>query len=118
MSVFEFIAEERQRYPDKASFWLAFSDENGRVFSYQQILNRLAERRVSAAARDANDARNFFGGNLDHPLAHGAFRYTKSGKTYLSSKDDAIAKKWRELLTTRPDIIELIQRTTDAPNSR
>ncbi|KAG1892992.1 uncharacterized protein F5891DRAFT_1196959 [Suillus fuscotomentosus] len=105
----KFIAEERQRYPDNTSFWRAFSDENSKIFSYQQILNRLAEHRVSAAARDAKDARDFFGGNLNHPLARGAFCYTKGGRAYLSSKDDAVAKKWRELLTTRPDIVE--QRT-------
>ncbi|KAG1888949.1 uncharacterized protein F5891DRAFT_904697, partial [Suillus fuscotomentosus] len=95
--VFKFIAEERQRYPDNTSFWRAFSDENSKIFSYQQILNHLAEHRVSAAARDAKDARDFFGGNLNHPLARGAFCYTKGGRAYLSSKDDAIAKKWREL---------------------
>ncbi|KAG1888683.1 hypothetical protein F4604DRAFT_1674330 [Suillus subluteus] len=47
-SVFEFIAEERQQYPDNASFWHAFSD--GKVFPYQQILNHLTEHQVSAAA--------------------------------------------------------------------
>ncbi|KAG2108143.1 hypothetical protein BD769DRAFT_1299859, partial [Suillus cothurnatus] len=93
----KFIAEEQQRYLDNASFWCAFSDNNGKVFPYQQILNHLAERWVSAAAQDANNACTFFGGNLDHPLAHGAFCYAKSGKTYLSSKDNAVAKKWHEL---------------------
>jgi hypothetical protein len=44
--------------------------------------------------------------NLNHPLAHGAFHYAKSGKTYLSSKDDAVAKKWHKLLMTHPDIVE------------
>ncbi|KAG1749365.1 hypothetical protein EDB19DRAFT_1825584 [Suillus lakei] len=39
----KFIAEERQWYPDNASFWHAFGDENGKVFSYQQILNCLPE---------------------------------------------------------------------------
>ncbi|KAG1814829.1 hypothetical protein EV424DRAFT_1541317 [Suillus variegatus] len=77
----KFIAEERQHYPDTASFWRAFT-----------------------ATQDANDARTFFDGNLDHPLAQGAFRYTKGGKSYVSSKDDAVAKKWRELLATRLDI--------------
>ncbi|KAG2745160.1 hypothetical protein P692DRAFT_20837017 [Suillus brevipes Sb2] len=100
----KFIAEERQRYPDTASFWCAFSDGNGKRFSYQQILNCIADRRISAAARDANDAPTFFGGDLDNPLAEGAFRYNKGGKSYLSSKDDAVTKKWRELLATRPDI--------------
>ncbi|KAG1875821.1 hypothetical protein F4604DRAFT_1680686 [Suillus subluteus] len=46
------------------------------------------DQRISAAAQDANDARTFFDGNLDHPLAQGAFRYTKGGKSYVSSKDD------------------------------
>ncbi|KAG1751026.1 hypothetical protein EDB19DRAFT_1574887, partial [Suillus lakei] len=96
----KFIAEEQQWYPDNASFWHAFGDENGKVFSYQQILN------FSAVAQDANDARNFFGGNLDHPLAHGTFCYTKSSKTYLSSKDNTIVKKWHEFLTMHPDIVE------------
>jgi hypothetical protein len=102
----QFIAEEHHTYHDEDAFWNVFSNENGIKFSYQQILDRLAERRMSAAVNDANDARAFFGGNLDNPLANGAFRYTKSGKTYLSSKDDAIAKKWRTLLTSRPDIAE------------
>ncbi|KAG1887196.1 hypothetical protein F4604DRAFT_1917008 [Suillus subluteus] len=107
----QFIAEERQKYLDNDSFWQAFSDENGKNLSYQQLLNCLAEYRLSAAAQDANDARTFFHGNLDHPMARGAFRYTKAGKTYLSSKDDTIAKKWHELLATRPDIVE--QRQAD-----
>ncbi|KAG2108109.1 hypothetical protein BD769DRAFT_1675369 [Suillus cothurnatus] len=55
----KFIAEEQQRYLDNASFWCAFSDNNGKVFPYQQILNHLAERWVSAAAQDANNACTF-----------------------------------------------------------
>jgi hypothetical protein len=82
--------------------------------------------RMSAAVNDANDARAFFGGNWDHPLANGAFRYTRSGKTYLSSKDDAITKKWRTLLTPRPDVAEhwtyfkakLPLQTTNWPQTR
>ena len=104
--LWQFIAEEHQRYSSEDLFWNAFSDESGNKFSYQQILDRLAERRTSAAVQDANDARAFFGGNLDHPLANGAFRYTKSGKSCLSSKDDVIARKWHELLASRSDIAE------------
>jgi len=108
LSIFapQFIAEERQMYPDEDSFWNAFSDENGNRYSYQQVLDRLTERRMTAAMRDAGDARIFFGGNLDHPLADGAFRYKKSGKSCLSSKDDVVARKWRELLASRSDIAE------------
>ncbi|KAG1823835.1 uncharacterized protein BJ212DRAFT_1296371 [Suillus subaureus] len=43
-------------------------------------------------------------GNLDHPDAHGAFQYLKRGQTHVLSKDDAIAKKWKELLDNDPAI--------------
>jgi hypothetical protein len=66
----------------------------------------------------------FFGGDLDNPLAEGAFRYTKGGKSYLSSKDDAVAKKWRELLATRHDqtsrvvLVEFCQLRNHPPSER
>jgi hypothetical protein len=82
------------------------SDENGNKFSYQQMLDRLTERRMTAAMRDAGDARIFFGGNLNHPLADGVFRYRKSGKSCLSSKDDVVARKRPELLASQSDIAE------------
>jgi hypothetical protein len=56
------------------------------------------------AARDAADAHTFFGGNLDHPDGSGAFQYLKCGQTHILSKDDAIVKKWRELLNNDPAI--------------
>jgi hypothetical protein len=61
-------------------------------------------RRTENAARDAADARTFFGGNLNHPDANGAFQYLKRSQTHVLSKDDAIAKKWRELLESDPVI--------------
>ncbi|KAJ8596645.1 hypothetical protein M405DRAFT_877444 [Rhizopogon salebrosus TDB-379] len=45
-------------------------------------IGRLVERRTSVAMNDANDARAF-----------------SSGKSHLSSKDDAVAKTWRALPT-------------------
>ncbi|KAG1847320.1 hypothetical protein DFJ58DRAFT_843215 [Suillus subalutaceus] len=113
----KFIAEERQKYLDNNSFWQAFSDKNGKNLSYQQLLNHLAEYWLSAAAQDANDARTFFHGNLNHPMARSAFDYTKAGKTNLSSKDDTIAKKWHELLAMRPDIVEQCQADQVIPPS-
>jgi hypothetical protein len=47
---------------------------------------------------------HFFGRNLNHPDAHGAFQYFKCGQTHILSKDDAIAKKWKELLVSDPVI--------------
>ncbi|KAG1766272.1 hypothetical protein EDD22DRAFT_845006 [Suillus occidentalis] len=73
-------------------------------FTYQQILNWLTSCRMENAARDAADAHTFFGGNLDHPDGSGAFRYLKCGQTHILSKDDAIVKKWRELLNNDPAI--------------
>jgi hypothetical protein len=61
-------------------------------------------RRAEKAAQDAADAREFFGGNLGCPDADGAFQYSKRGRTHFLSKDDAVAKRWKELLNTRPDI--------------
>jgi len=60
--------------------------------------------RKENAAQDAADAQNFFGGNLDHPDACGAFWYLKHGQTHILSKDDAIAKKWKDLLNNDPAI--------------
>ncbi|KAG1823639.1 uncharacterized protein BJ212DRAFT_1296217 [Suillus subaureus] len=105
----KFIAKECQHYPDTASFWHVFSDKNGKRFSYQQILNCITEQWTSAAAQDANNACMFFGGDLNHPLAQGAFHHAKGSKMYLLSKDDAVAKKWHELLTTQPDILSATQ---------
>jgi hypothetical protein len=45
------------------------------------------------ATQDAVNVRTFFGGNLNHPDANGAFQYFKRGQTHILSKDDAIAKK-------------------------
>lgn len=101
----KFIAEEWQGFPSAETFWAEYSNPTTRSrFTYQQILNRLTSRRMENAARDAADARTFFGGNLDHPDANGAFRYLKCGQTHILSKDDAIAKKWRELLNNDPAI--------------
>ncbi|KAG1816032.1 uncharacterized protein BJ212DRAFT_1299881 [Suillus subaureus] len=97
------------KYWDTASFWHVFIDGNGKRFSYQQILNCIMEQWTSAAAQDANNAHMFFGGDLNHPLAQGAFCYAKGSKMYLLSKDDAVAKKWHELLTTQPDILSATQ---------
>jgi hypothetical protein len=49
-------------YPDEESFWNAFSDENGNKFSYQQMLDRFTDRRMTAAMRDAVMPAFFSGG--------------------------------------------------------
>ena len=100
----QFIAEERQRHPDTTSFWSKFSNGNGERFSYQKILGSLAKERSTNAAQDAANARFFFGGDLGHPDAKGAFSYVKTGKMFLASKDDVIARKWIKLLEDDPDI--------------
>lgn len=100
----QFIAEERRQHPDTTSFWSKFSDSNGERFSYQRILGVLAKERSANAAQDAANARFFFGGDLGHPNAKGAFSYVKTGKSFLVSKDDVIARKWIKLLEDERDI--------------
>ncbi|KAH7910370.1 hypothetical protein BJ138DRAFT_1153062 [Hygrophoropsis aurantiaca] len=100
----KFIAEERQRFTSEEAFWSQYSDCDGKPLLYKHILNRLQHHRTTSTAQDASDARTFFAGNLDSPNAQGKFRYKKAGKSYLYTKDDVIAKKWQELLNTRPDI--------------
>lgn len=101
---FQYIMEEQQRHPNAESFWQSFSTEGGQRLTYQQILDRLADRRAASASQDAANARAFCSNDLDHPNTYGAFRYAKGGKSYLLTKDDAIAKTWRELLAKRSDI--------------
>lgn len=101
----QFIAEEWEWFSDADAFWSEYSNpETHNKLSYQQILNRLVVCWADKAAQDAADAREFFGGNLDCLDADGAFQYSKHGRTHLISKDDAVAKRWKELLDTRPDI--------------
>ncbi|KAF9232767.1 hypothetical protein BU15DRAFT_67163 [Melanogaster broomeanus] len=100
----KFIVSEREKYSDDEEFWRHFSDENGQRLCYQQILDRIHNGRITSTAEDAANARLFFGGNLNHPSAHGAFRYLRTGKSYLRTKDAAVSKAWHKLLATRPDI--------------
>ncbi|KAH7907201.1 hypothetical protein BJ138DRAFT_987513, partial [Hygrophoropsis aurantiaca] len=100
----KFIVEEMQSHASEDEFWRKFSDSEGRPLSYKQILTQIFAQRTTSISQDASDARAFFGGDLDHPNAQGAFRYNKTGKSYLFTKDEAIAKKWRHLLNTQPDL--------------
>lgn len=96
----KFVVEARNSFGSIEAFWEAFTDENGSRLSFQAILNVLKDKREETDAADAQAARTFFGGDLDHPNAKGAFRYTKSGQSYLVTKPSVIAKKWKELLKT------------------
>jgi hypothetical protein len=100
----QYIAEERERHHDGASFWHKFSNKEGEPLLYKAILEILAKQRNANAVQDATNARSFFGGDLDHPDAKGAFSYVKSGKTFLATKDDVIARRWQTLLKDDPDI--------------
>ncbi|KAF9232543.1 hypothetical protein BU15DRAFT_37546, partial [Melanogaster broomeanus] len=100
----KYIAEEWDRHHDSVSFWHKFSNERGEPLLYKAILEILAKQRNANAVQDATNARSFFGGNLSHPDAQGAFSYMKSGKTFLATKDDVVARKWQTLLKNDPDI--------------
>ena len=81
-----------------------FSHPDGQQLGYQKILDALREERTAIAARHAADARSFFGGDLDHPLAAGAFRYIRSGKSLVCTDDNAVAQWWLKLLQDRHDV--------------
>ncbi|KAH7891058.1 hypothetical protein F5I97DRAFT_1827022 [Phlebopus sp. FC_14] len=80
------------------------SNSKDEWFSYKHVLDALAKEHSANASQDAADAHFFFGNDLGHPDAKGAFSYVKSGKTFLASKDDAIARKWIKLLDDDPEI--------------
>jgi hypothetical protein len=63
---------------------------------------------LSDCVTDAAAAREFFGGDLEHENARGAFRYKKSGKWLVVSSDKQIAMRWRKLLENREDIREVL----------
>ncbi|KAJ7683606.1 hypothetical protein B0H14DRAFT_2162903, partial [Mycena olivaceomarginata] len=100
----KFLVEERQKFGAEDEFWTGYSTAEGVHLRYQQILDVLKEARESRDNSDAAAARKFFGGNLDHPAADGAFAYKKSGQWRIKDKDSAVAEIWRELLASNADI--------------
>lgn len=46
-----------------------------------------------------------FGNRLDRKEAGNAFTYKKSGKTYLCTAEDKVAKRWRMLKAKDPMIV-------------
>ncbi|KAJ7227547.1 hypothetical protein C8J57DRAFT_947455, partial [Mycena rebaudengoi] len=100
----KFLVEERQRFPSDEAFWNKYLAADNSHLRYQQILDALKEARELKDKTDADRARKFFGGNLDHPDADEAFTYIKSGKRRIKDKDSAVAEIWRELLSSNTDI--------------
>jgi len=90
--------EERSRFTSDDAFWATWSNSSGQRIGYTHLCNTLQHQRVERDLHDAAAARSYFSGNLDHPDAQGAFRYTKTGVSKLMSKDVDVARKWRELL--------------------
>lgn len=96
------MAEEKERLGSEDAFWEEYSNAQGGRLGWQQILDRLQERRKKDAVRDAQAAREFFGGDLKHKDAGGIF--CKPGTDDLYTKDATIAAKWRVLLETNEDV--------------
>lgn len=90
--------EERSHVASDDAFWATWSDDNGQHMGYTHLCSMLQRQRVECDSHDAAAARSFFGGNLDHSDAQGAFRYVKSGISKLMQKDVDVARKWREFL--------------------
>jgi hypothetical protein len=66
---------------------------------------------MATAAQHAADARAFFGGDLNHPDACGAFRYLRTGQWLVCTEEDAIAQRWLKLLEDRPDLAATLSST-------
>ncbi|OBZ71138.1 hypothetical protein A0H81_08474 [Grifola frondosa] len=103
----KFLVEERERFHSEEDFWAAYSNkEDGSRLLYQQILDRLQGGRGEDDDRDAANALKYFGGDLTRPDARSAFSYKKRGVHSVCSKNQAIAKKWWQLLQEDPGIAE------------
>ncbi|KAF9228940.1 hypothetical protein BS17DRAFT_763586 [Gyrodon lividus] len=100
----KFIVREREKYSNDEAFWHRLSNEKGERLCYQHILDRIQNGHITSAAQHATNAQLFFGEDLDHPSANGAFQYLRTGKSYLQTKDDAVSRAWHKLHATQSDI--------------
>ncbi|KAI0319556.1 hypothetical protein OF83DRAFT_1109649 [Amylostereum chailletii] len=89
---------------DQKIFWSKYSKADGTRLHYSAIVDRLRDGRSAMDERDADNARRFFNGNLEHPDAHNAFVYRKSGKRYIKKKASIVASAWRNLLAANEDV--------------
>ncbi|KAJ7263510.1 hypothetical protein C8J57DRAFT_1513006 [Mycena rebaudengoi] len=83
----KFLVENCQRFPGEEAFWSKYSTSDSTHLRYQQILDALKDARELKDKADAEAARKFFNGNMDHPDADGALAYTKSGQLRIKGKD-------------------------------
>lgn len=102
--VLQFIVAERERFPSEDAFWARYSEDNGKHFNFQKILDTLQGGRKDEDEKDAAAALRFFENDLTHPRARGYFHYKKTGRVHVCTKTQAIATKWRALLRDHPDI--------------
>ncbi|KAJ7269211.1 hypothetical protein C8J57DRAFT_991959, partial [Mycena rebaudengoi] len=102
----QFLVEERQRFPSDETFWNKYLAADNSHLRYQQILDALnsKEARELKDKTDADGARKFFGGNLDHLDADEVFTYIKNGKRWIKDKDSTVAEILWELLSSNTDI--------------
>ncbi|TFY74565.1 hypothetical protein EWM64_g9447, partial [Hericium alpestre] len=87
----------------KTAFWAVFTAPDGQHLKQQEILCMLKEEcRIARneLALHAEDARRFFGGNLESPDAKETFMYRKSGQLVPLVKADEIGRCWLDLLAT------------------
>lgn len=109
----QFIAEEKERLGSEQAFWTKYQRENSQRLGFKAILDRLRDERKERDKQAYVDAMTCFSGDLDSPLAKGAFRYTKRGATYLSRRQDTVAKIWRQLLADDAEVAKRWQELQD-----
>ncbi|KAI0319553.1 hypothetical protein OF83DRAFT_1109633 [Amylostereum chailletii] len=89
---------------DPKTFWSKYSKADGTRLHYSAIVDRLRDDRSTVDKRDADNARRFFNGNLEHPDAGNAFVYRKTGKRCVKKKDSMVASAWRDLLAADEEV--------------
>ena len=86
-------------------------------FGYTAILDRLAEERAERDKRDANDALQFFDGDLSRDKRF-MWKNQGAGKYRVMEKTERIAAVWRTILDTDAAIAAKWEkiRTQEVPN--
>ncbi|KAI0691160.1 hypothetical protein C8T65DRAFT_545039, partial [Cerioporus squamosus] len=92
------LVEEKDRLGSEEAFWAAHSNERGERLQFSQIQERLKHHRTSTQAKDAQAARDYFGGDLTRADTRGVFTYKKGSKTIVMSNNKQVAEQWRKLL--------------------
>ncbi|THH21117.1 hypothetical protein EUX98_g8453 [Antrodiella citrinella] len=96
--LWKFIVEEKEWLGSEDAFWKEHSHKDGTHLTYKQINEKLRDARAAQNKADTDAALKYFYGDLFGEAARGWFTYAKGGAEQQSSKDQKIARVWRQIL--------------------